>query len=69
MYQIEKKATEDRAKKQKKNGIQNKRLLDAQVVKEIYKQGGGDKWRADETSYYVCSNGGRMHRSTIKLLY
>ena len=38
-YQIEKKATEERSKKHKKNETQNKRLLDAQAVKEIYKQG------------------------------
>ena len=60
-YQLEKKATEERAKNQKKNETPNKRLLDAQSVKEIYKQWGEDKWRADETSYYVCSTGSRMH--------
>ena len=31
--QLENKATEERAKKQKKNETQNKRLLDAQAVK------------------------------------
>ena len=40
MYQLEKKATEERAKKQKNNETQNKRLLDAKSVKEICKQGG-----------------------------
>ena len=33
MYQLEKKATEERAKKEKKNETQNKRLLYAQAVK------------------------------------
>ena len=61
MYNLEKKATEYRAKKQNNNDTQNKRLLYGQAVKEIYKQGGGYKWRADETSHYVCSIGGRMH--------
>ena len=32
-YQLEKKATEERAKKQKKNETQNKRLLDVQALK------------------------------------
>ena len=35
MYQLEKKATEEKAKKQKKHETQNKCLLDAQAVKEI----------------------------------
>ena len=39
-YQLKKKATEERAKKQKKNEAQNRCLLDAQAVKEMYKQGG-----------------------------
>ena len=39
MYQIEKMATEEREKDRNKNETQNKRLLDAQEVKEIYKQG------------------------------
>ena len=60
-YQLENKASEERAKKQKNNETQNKRLLDTQAVKEIKKQGGGDKWREDEKSYYVYSTGGRMH--------
>ena len=32
-YQLENRATEERAKKQKKNDTQNKCLLDAQAVK------------------------------------
>ena len=35
-YQLEKKSTEERAKNQKKNENQNKRLLYAQAVTEIY---------------------------------
>ena len=57
---IEKKENEERAKKQKNNDAQNKCLLDTKSVKEIYKQGGGGKWWADETSYYVCSTGNWM---------
>ena len=39
-YKLEKKETEEIANNNKKNETQNKRLLDAQRVKEIYKQGG-----------------------------
>ena len=38
-YQLENKATEQIAEKQKKNETQNFRLFDAQEMKEIYKQG------------------------------
>ena len=60
-YQLEKNATEEQAKNQKKNETQSKCLLDAQVVKAIQNQGGGDKWSTDETSYYVSYTSGRMH--------
>ena len=69
MYQLENEATEEISKNQKKNETQNKCLLDAQAAKEIYKQGGGDKCRANETSYYVCYTGDSIQWSTITIFY